>query len=71
MQYAWYDNSRGNYPSVLPESLAPDVKLEIKGVGWMGVVVVVEELESQQRAEKHLCMAVKTDLHITRPDAQV
>lgn len=72
MQYAWYDNSRGSYPSVLPESLAPDVKLELKGVGWMGVVVVVEELvESQQRAEKHLCMAVKTDLHITRPDAQV
>lgn len=56
---------------MLPESLAPDVKLELKGVGWMGVVVVVEELESQQRAEKHLCMAVKTDLHITRPDAQV
>lgn len=59
---------RGTYPSVLPESLAPDVKLELKGVGWMGLVVVVEELvESQQRAEKHLCMVMKTELSITDP----
>lgn len=61
LQYACGDSWRGSYPSVLPESLAPDVKLEIKGVGWMRVVV--EELvESQQRAGKHLCMAMKTDL---------
>lgn len=42
------------------------MKLELKGVGWMGVVVVEEELVgSQQRAEKHLCMAMETELCVT------
>lgn len=65
MQCACDDNLRGSYPSVLPESLAPDVKLELEGVGWMGVE---EELvESQQKAEKHLCTALKTELCATDP----
>lgn len=72
----------GAYPSVLPPSPAPGVSLarERGGRGWRGAVVGNQPRPGREKelllspwvvAEKHLCIAVKARLYISRPDAQM